>query len=330
MFESCKIKGFRGITELAVDDLKRVNVFVGKNNCGKTSILEGLYLGMCMPSASAPQTLLRLREVKKESDLFFWNLIFNKMDISQQSTIILNHQDQDKTRTLNISYQPNMNKNKIGWHIEINNNSYTSHYDFYEGEGRDTPFAGAQPPNHANMVQRVNILTTKDAITMMRGHFDRVKENGQLDGVVEILKRIEPSLTGLEWKENFIQCNIGLDKLMPLNFMGDGMVRTLAVALAVADSAGGCALIDEIENGLHYSSLGIMWKAVLGLAEKFGVQVFATTHSYEALQALAEIADNSDDAIRVFRIERKDDQYKAVVYDREILSVSVERNLEVR
>ena len=39
---SLKIDGYRGLRNFAVDDLADVNILLGDNNCGKTSVLEVL------------------------------------------------------------------------------------------------------------------------------------------------------------------------------------------------------------------------------------------------------------------------------------------------
>ena len=51
-YEQLKIENFRGIKSLEIDDLARVNLFVGRNNCGKTSVLEAasLLTGMSDPT----------------------------------------------------------------------------------------------------------------------------------------------------------------------------------------------------------------------------------------------------------------------------------------
>jgi AAA15 family ATPase/GTPase len=46
MFKSITIKNFRGIKELTIDDFKQVNLFVGANNSGKTSVLEALFIAL--------------------------------------------------------------------------------------------------------------------------------------------------------------------------------------------------------------------------------------------------------------------------------------------
>ena len=44
MLNDFKIGSYRGLKELEINELKKVNVFVGPNNCGKTSILEAIIL----------------------------------------------------------------------------------------------------------------------------------------------------------------------------------------------------------------------------------------------------------------------------------------------
>jgi AAA15 family ATPase/GTPase len=48
-------------------------------------------------------------------------------------------------------------------------------------------------------------------------------------------------------------------------------------------------LIDEIENGLHWSILPKVWRFLVETARVLDVQVFATTHSKDCIEALAEL-----------------------------------------
>ena len=54
-FKNIEIKNFRGIEHLEIDDFSRVNVFVGQNSSGKSSILECLLLMMGMSNPDLPQ-----------------------------------------------------------------------------------------------------------------------------------------------------------------------------------------------------------------------------------------------------------------------------------
>ena len=47
MYSSVIIENFRLFDRLELDDLGKVNLFFGANNCGKTSILEAIYTHAC-------------------------------------------------------------------------------------------------------------------------------------------------------------------------------------------------------------------------------------------------------------------------------------------
>ena len=74
-----------------------------------------------------------------------------------------------------------------------------------------------------------------------------------------------------------------------MNVTGQGFNRLLILASVIIDSAGGIVLIDEIENGLHYSVLADVWRIVVRTAKDYKVQIFATTHSRDCYEALAAV-----------------------------------------
>ena len=60
-FKNLEIKNFRGIEHLTIDDLSRVNVFLGQNSSGKSSVLESLLLLMGMSNPDLPQSINYIR-----------------------------------------------------------------------------------------------------------------------------------------------------------------------------------------------------------------------------------------------------------------------------
>jgi AAA15 family ATPase/GTPase len=114
--------------------------------------------------------------------------------------------------------------------------------------------------------------------------------------------------------------------------MGDGIRRILSILTVISNMQGGVLLIDEIENGLHYSTLQILWKAILKALDVCQAQLFATTHSNECIGALAasDVIDNEPERIRLYRIERHEDTHKAFEYPPEMISVGIDSNIEMR
>ena len=129
-----------------------------------------------------------------------------------------------------------------------------------------------------------------------------------------------------------LEVDMGLSSLIPVNLLGGGMANFLSVALAMLDSSDGIVLIDEIENGLHYSMLHKLWQAVFRWSQELNVQVFATTHSNECIRAFSTLVDMTlfESQARLFRLERKDEDCRAVEYSKRNLAESLESNWEVR
>ncbi|MBT3209492.1 MAG: ATP-binding protein, partial [Bacteroidetes bacterium] len=155
-------------------------------------------------------------------------------------------------------------------------------------------------------------------------------------GIVKVLQQVEPSILDISIGTNLIiYCDTGLDQLIPINVMGDGIRRMLSLIVTIANMKNGCVFIDEIENGLHYKSLEILWRTVFEAAKEFNVQLFATTHSYECISAFQKaFAFNKHpqdpDEIRLFRIEKRPDEHLAHKMTNEMLETMLNDNWEVR
>ena len=88
--------------------------------------------------------------------------------------------------------------------------------------------------------------------------------------------------------------DIGFERRIPIQLMGDGLKKVLSVVVNMAMVPNGILLVDEVDNGLHYSSMPILWKAIVESAKMYNVQVFATTHNVESLRALNEVLSNDE------------------------------------
>jgi AAA15 family ATPase/GTPase len=124
---------------------------------------------------------------------------------------------------------------------------------------------------------------------------------------------------------------IGLDQMLPVSLMGDGLGRVLGILVRMANTPGGIVLIDEIENGLHYSLLSDFWRAIGDAAERFNCQVIATTHSYECIREAHSAFSQSDGYdFLLHRLDRIDSGIEATTYDKAALSAAIKAEFEVR
>ena len=165
--------------------------------------------------------------------------------------------------------------------------------------------------------------------------FGRLELTKQPYKVLDTLKIVEPRLEHITTiyiaGKPLIYGDIGLDKMLPLSFMGEGLDRLTSLLLAIADTPNGIVLIDEIENGFHHSVMTKVWQAIGEAARRFDTQVIATTHSYECIRAAHQaFAETESDDFRLHRLDRIGDKIKAVTYDRETLETALKAELEVR
>lgn len=113
--------------------------------------------------------------------------------------------------------------------------------------------------------------------------------------------------------------------------MGDGMGCFFGIILCLVNAAGGFVLIDEIENGLHYSVLADVWNLVFKIARRLNIQLFATTHSWDCIEAFQQASeeDKQDEGVLI-RLQNQSGDVTATVFDERRLSVATREQIEVR
>jgi hypothetical protein len=128
----------------------------------------------------------------------------------------------------------------------------------------------------------------------------------------------------------------GVDRPVPLNSMGDGMLRVLQLSLKLFAAKGGFLLIDEFENGLHYSVQEKVWALLFEVAERHNIQIFATTHSWDCIESFTKVAVDRTQTdgvlLRLGRSVRTSDQGRviATVFDEAALQTITQKDVEVR
>ena len=115
---------------------------------------------------------------------------------------------------------------------------------------------------------------------------------------------------------------------VPIGSLGDGMWRMLGLALSISSAGGGVLLVDEIDTGLHYSTMEGMWRMIGAQAAALSVQVFATTHSRDCYESLAAVAKSEAGDFTIQRIDPS--RGEAVRFSSEAIVAAAEREIEVR
>ncbi len=176
----------------------------------------------------------------------------------------------------------------------------------------------------------------------MREMWDKVITEGKEQDVVNAMRILEPKLSSIaflsgertsrfEARSGIIIGFEGTQRRYPLGSYGEGMRRLLALALSLIKTQNGILLVDEIDTGLHYSIMGDMWRLVAQTAQRYNIQVFATTHSFDCVRGLDWLCRNHPDIgadVSLQKIEH--DLSSAVALDAEQIKISVEQDIEVR
>jgi predicted ATP-dependent endonuclease of OLD family len=166
--------------------------------------------------------------------------------------------------------------------------------------------------------------------------YSRLQVERRQGEVLELLKIIDPRLKDLvviaQERSSTIYGDLGAKQLMPLALMGDGMARTLSIALSMVNSRDGVVLIDEVENGLHYSVLVNLWQLIAQMARQLNVQVFAATHSDECIRAVNEAVQTLGytQDLKLYRFDLTKEGTRVVDYSTNELNAAIETEQEVR
>jgi AAA15 family ATPase/GTPase len=351
MFESVKVENLRAVTELEVQNLGQVNLFVGQNNCGKTTLLEGLFflIGATNPKLPINANIFRgLGFLRSE----WWDTFFHNLDSG--SNIIVSGQVRSTKEERKLVIRPI--KQKLVTAESVSSDNVSTDVNGGDSKPAFTPdglellyTASSEPAAQTQsriVLKNDELLIEGMKESSMRGifvgpstrfdwrpRFSSVQRKKKIGELISSLKEIDSSIIDIRLNDvGILEVDMGLPSLIPVNLLGGGMANFLSVALAMLDTKNGIVLIDEIENGLHYSMLHTLWRAVFSWSQELNVQVFATTHSNECIRAFNTSVDATlfESEARLFRIERKDENFRVVEYSKENLAESLESNWEVR
>jgi hypothetical protein len=348
MIESLRVENFRCFRDLQVTSLARVNLIAGVNNVGKTALLEAVYL-LAAPSLPVwPPPMSFLRGLDKlpgnVGPQMKWGWLFQGRALSEP--VQLKWQGSPEgIRDLRIEWHP------VG-ETSVRFDEPAAAPGESNGEGLVIlEWHGSSDQNYRISVTsggftRPDTKVTSVPVGVISGSKERSLEEdatrlselyvvGKAHQVLETLRFIEPRLSDVKVLYlsgvPMIYGDIGIGQPVPLSQIGEGVGRILSIVLEIVKAAGGMVLIDEIEHGLHHSALVSVWQAIREEARRANVQVFATTHSWESIQAAHMAFEQGPEYdLRLYRLERVNGDIKAVQYDKETLGTSVEMNLEVR
>lgn len=336
---------FRGFELLELHDLGRVNLVVGANNAGKTSVLEAIHLLTAPGSIEAFGWIGGQRGELSEAPLgagevLEFSHLFHGHQYADGATIRVSghHEAEFLTLAVKAVSLPDGRRLEIAW-----NDSAGPKLTFPLSPA-GTVKISAEMQSWAERLLQIHSLFVTNASLNARdavAFFDIIVLTPGEQLLIEALQVIDDRILRVAPKHetNFDRIRRGGFHVLlkgdggsvPIGNLGDGAWRMLSIALAMAASFGGFLLIDEIDTGLHFTVMEPMWRLISAAAEKFNVQVFATTHSRDCVEALAGICrrePTSENRVSIQRIEP--DKSKAIPFSEREIIAAAERGIEIR
>jgi len=378
MLTSLRVSGFRDLRELEVQRLGPVNLFVGANNSGKTSLLEAVEIFLGRGETRALFAGCARREETLRSDR---QLLVDVCHLFQGHKLrpgtefsIHGHNGGDRSVHVQVPRErlSEAEMRRLGERLErsrIGRQEVLTGLDVEERgrmeeeilalrvwtEGWEEDVEVLLPLTESGGSPYLEYLATRRRLSDGEGvTFNFITTAGldpqQLvrlwDGIVlgaeepmvlDSLRVVEPRIERIAAVSRevssgaFVLRMEGSDQRVPLGSMGDGIRRLLALSACLARSANGTVLIDEIDTGLHHTVMAKMWKLVVETALRRKIQVFATTHSMDCVNALAALCEDEPalgPAVLLHRVEKH--RGTTVLYSADEFAAAAATGIETR
>lgn len=386
MIKTLAIQNYRNLVDLQLQSLGRVNLITGKNNTGKSALLEAISIYTTQMSVNWILSLLEDRgehynlrrddtdnllekNLKTFSSLFhgrktsFLNpdniirigqlddTLFGKElskdfvslrivkfieDTKKQpdpedagSTIML------RKREIIEKKEDESPEAQIGLRCQVQNEHTIIPLD------SDSPFR-IYRYKRDNFSENTRFIKTGSIEDRLNANlWDNIALTPKEESVIQALKIIDPTIERIAFVNNptilrqertpVIKLE-GQSDIIPLRSMGDGINRILTIILALINSDNGYLLIDEFENGLHYTVQQKLWEVIFHLVYEFNIQVFATTHSLDCIRTFENVVNTKDSykENKLIRLDIVNGLVKHIQYDANELKVATEQGIETR
>lgn len=364
------IKGFRGIADLTLPTLGHVNLITGKNNVGKTSILEGLRIFTQNASPPIVREILRYREEdfrsRNDEERFEeWEGTFPLSPLfigfpkfpGEHDNVVISSGDKDSIQKVSL-FVDSVSAEALAPNVRNTQRlTQQSLFEFFEDipalvveteDGKDYyRLEDFLRPTRVPRLLRERRIRNPHQFVSSHGtgrtaHLGSLWDEAVYQGVEEYvlgaLHIIEPRITaffmlGDDSPGRSRTAIVRADYLggsVPLRSLGDGINRVAVIILSLINARGGLLLVDEFENGLHHTVQLDAWRMIFRLAKELKVQVFATSHSLEAVAAFQRAAAETPEDGVLIRLSHWGDEVVSASLDESELRTAVEYSIEMR
>ena len=363
------IERFRSLRQLKLEGLGRVNLITGCNNSGKSSVLEALRILASDASPAVLFDILRYREENlgdadersrgagAEGPAQISSLFpgFPALDKIEAPIVIASNgsnapvklslavgwfseqRDPDGFRRL-LPQQPQLfSETELipALVVEAGSVRKIMPLDNFRRLSRRLPGVPVEEPR----IPCVYVSPYGSEHTAAFGPlWDKIALSDREHEVVDALRIITPDIAAVSMVggEGSRQPRMAIVKAkgqprpLPLRSFGDGLNRLFGIVLSLANAKNGLLLIDEVENGMHHATQADVWRAVFRLSKRLNAQVFATSHSWDSIEAFQKAAaEDAEDGVLI-RLSRRGDEVIPTLFREDELAVATRDGIEVR
>lgn len=336
-FKDVDVISFRGIKNLSIKNLGGINLIVGDNNCGKTSVLESIELLRSSGNLANVYKVARQRETISvlSSNSIYESFICMfphdgselRIEVTGQcenefiSCEIFGKQDRvliDAKELDEIILRQNADVTS-----ELETDVFTGEISVQYGDNIKHEYVSINRYSRisgipASVKDRFNIVYVAP-FEHLRGNVlsQLLKSPEYKEVCLKALQLFDPDIEDMMIQRSDIG-NRPVEYLrhkklkdMPISTYGDGIKKVLVLSNAIAKSSGGILLIDEIETAIHKKYYNDIFQFVIKACKAFGTQAFITTHSLEAIDGILATQDydrqDESDDIKVVTLKRDGD-----------------------
>ena len=356
-----RIPAFRGVKDLSLTDLGDVNIIVGDNNCGKTSVLEAIQLVSDPVEYNIFQVAgLRLKHSNPKKDFDNYEIIKNLLSTvndgagKEKYLLDISATAENKTNFLRISgknYYILENGNEIlSLSLSLSSSSLTNGnllitpdrvmvtipFDVDSSNGNVTVHDTISIIKPANYNPDVVIGAVYSIDHVINNDYKHIFNNiPQTTKAISLLKRYNENIVAMRYLNKNGEPVPVIDsdsrEGTPVHEYGDGMKKVLAIIEAILKSEDGILLVDEFEDAIHPSAMNDSFSFILKACKEMKIQLFLTTHSIEAIDSLLGCTEAEPDNIRVITLKKRNGKtYSQTIDGGEAEMLRMNNNAELR
>jgi AAA15 family ATPase/GTPase len=328
--KNIEITTYKCFDQFEASGFKRVNLIGGKNNMGKTILLEALYLN----TQEAKQFVAAIRYISSKR---FIDNSSKKISELYMDLLEANIDYKISSNNGDISFSKIEKKNifLVDYVLEVKNQLFNQQNPILLNEPSTLKSISLGNLTHLNIdKKRPSFFLSPTKITAYELSllYEKIQLNDLEEKITKYLNNFDKEIEQFKIFSGELIKLKKSGKYHGLGEFGDGTKAYIAMIIAIYNCENGFLMIDELENGIHYTQFDQLWRIILSASKEVNCQIFATTHSKECIDSYARIAKKRmDEEIAFIELGRnKKNELKAMVYPYEWFLDEIEQDHEVR